>query len=78
MMTYGDVGAELAWLFVGDVCVCAAPLLDWLSSLSLNDRSCFLLVCFPARYEKLSLYDLFVLLVVNISPVAVVMESQGM
>lgn len=65
------MGVELAWLFVGDVCAAAATLLDWLRSFSLNDLSFFLLVCFPARYEKLSLYDLFVLLVVNISPVAV-------
>lgn len=70
--TYGDVGVELAWLFVGDVCTCAASLLDWLESFSLNDLSFFLLVCLPARYPKLSLYDLFVLLVVNISTVPVV------
>lgn len=31
---------------------------------SLNDF-CFLLIDFPARYEKLSRYDLFVLLDVN-------------
>ena len=73
--THGEVGAELEWLFVGETCGCAAALLDWLRSFSLNDLSFFLLVCLPARYEKLSLYDLFVLLDVNISMVVSLMKS---
>lgn len=40
--------------------------LDLFRSFSLKDRSFFLLVALPARYEKLSRYDLF-LLVANIA-----------
>jgi hypothetical protein len=57
------VGELLAWLLVGDDCdgegCCVANFLA--VAYSLKDF-CFLLVAFPARYEKLSRYDLFLLL----------------
>ena len=66
--THGDVGdEEVPWLFVGDACggCCVTIRLDSLRPFSRNDPPFFLLVALLARYPKLSLYDLF-LLVVNI------------
>lgn len=59
---------ELDGLCVGGgLAVCGvAIVLDRLNSFSLNDLSFFLLVALPALYEKLSRYDLF-LVVMNIS-----------
>ena len=62
---YGDVGELLAGLFVGVDCDVVACVLSFrVGAYSLNDF-CFLLVALPARWLKLSRYDLF-LLVVNI------------
>lgn len=67
-MTYGDVG-ELALL--GDDCAdgCCTTgcivLMRFDVPYSLNDFCLLLLIDFPARCEKLSLYDLSLLLTEN-------------
>ena len=65
--THGDVGLELDGLSdVSGLTVCGvAIVLDRFNSFSLKDLSFFLLVVLPALYEKLSLYNLL-LLVLNI------------
>jgi len=63
--TYGDVGVLFAGLFDGDVAAgdgcCVTVFL--VGAYSLKDLCFLLVVLFPARYEKLSRYDLFLLLV---------------